>query len=141
MEEPSSPILRIKASPSHIRVAELLAEQVQKEYQEFLVRERAGTLTPRTTETCFTCKNQFIQSEMLMSERRRLCTGVHMESRYYCTEECQTKGELAIMRKAEEEDERRRLFKFRSLNGRWLISMLNSLSFDMRNAIVGKSPN
>lgn len=128
MEAQSSPKLRIKVSPSHIRVAELLEEQVKKEYEEFLVRERAGTLTPRPTEVCSNCKNTFIKSEMVLLQHRHLCSGVSVQDHYYCTEECQAKGELSIMRKAEEGDERRRLFKYRNMAGRWINNVLASLA-------------
>jgi hypothetical protein len=123
----SAPILTIKASPSHIRVAEMLAEQVKKEYDEFLIRERAGTLTPRVTEVCSNCKNEFIKDEMACVKHRQLCSGVDVRDHYYCTEECQSKGELTVMRKAEEDDERRRLFKYRQIAGGWFTSMLTSL--------------
>jgi hypothetical protein len=127
METESSPKLSIKVSPSHQRIAEALAEQVQKEYQEFLMRERAGTLTPRPTETCCQCKNEFVKSEMIFVENRDLWSGVEVKGHHYCTEDCEKKGELAMMRKAEEEDERRRLFKFRPAPGRWLASVFNSM--------------
>jgi hypothetical protein len=113
MEELSLQSLTIKVSPSHIRVAETLAEQVKKEYEEFLARERAGTLTPRITESCYNCKNDFVKDQMLFVPKRQLWSGVEVKEHYYCTVECQEKNELKIMRKAEEEDERKRLFKFR----------------------------
>ena len=128
MEEPSLPKLSIKASPSHIRVAEMLAEQVKNEYQEFLLRERAGTLTPRYAEICSYCKNSFVKDEMLLVHHRQLCSGTYVKDHYYCTEECQAKGELTIMRKAEEDDERRRLFKYRNVARKWLNSVLASLA-------------
>jgi hypothetical protein len=128
MEAPSSPKLRIKASPSHIRVAQLLEEQVKKEYEEFLMRERAGTLTPRPTELCSNCKNEFVKGEMVLVQHRQLSSGVSVKDHYYCTEECQAKGELNIMRKAEEDDERRRIFKYRSVASKWFNTVLASLA-------------
>lgn len=119
--------LTIKVSPSHVRIAEALAEQVKKEYEEFLVRERAGTLTPRITEICYNCKNEFVKNEMLLVEKRQLWSGVEVKEHYYCTRECQGEGELKIMRKAEEEDERRRIFKFRDIFNRVVTPGFTSL--------------
>lgn len=128
MEEQSSPpILSIKASPSHIRIAEMLAEQVKKEYDDFIARERAGTLTPRVMGVCSNCKNEFVRDEMLCVKNRELCTGTQVHDHYYCTEECQTKGELAVMRKAEEDDERRRVARVRNIARGWFASMFTLL--------------
>ena len=128
MEAPSSPKLRIKASPSHIRVAQLLEEQVKREYEEFLVRERAGTLTPRPVEVCSHCKNEFVKDEMVLVQHRQLSSGVQVRHHYYCTDECQAKGELSIMRKAEEDDERRRVFKYKNIAGKWFNTVLATLA-------------
>jgi hypothetical protein len=128
MEEQSTPlILSIKASPSHIRVAEMLAEQVKKEYDEFIARERAGTLTPRVMGVCSNCKNEFVRDEMLCVKNREVCSGIQVREHYYCTEECQSKGELTVMRKAEEDDERRRMLKVRNIAGSWFASVLTLL--------------
>jgi len=128
MEEQSTPlILSIKASPSHIRVAEMLAEQVKKEYDEFIARERAGTLTPRVMGVCSNCKNEFVRDEMLCVNNREVCSGIQVREHYYCTEECQSKGELTVMRKAEEDDERRRMLKVRNIAGSWFASVLTLL--------------
>lgn len=120
MEEPFFQSLTIKVSPSHVRIAEALAEQVKKEYEEFLVRERAGTLTPRVMEACYNCKNHFVKNEMVLVPPRQLWSGVQVKEHYYCTGDCQEKGELRMMRKAEEDDERRRLFKFRNIFNRMI---------------------
>jgi hypothetical protein len=125
--ETDAPLRPIKASPSHERIAVLLAEQVKMEYAEFLMRERAGTLTPRPTETCCHCRNDFVKSEMVFIEARQMWSGFEVKGHHYCTEECQAKGELVIMRKAEADDEKRRLFKFRNTPVRWLTAKLTSM--------------